>query len=120
MVFGLAFQVLLAKRLPRARRRRHEDARLRAVDPRAPGPFGARHLAGRGELGGRLAEVPDAPLAILGVPVGRPLLQDASLEELVLDAHTGHAEDAADPVSDPVYVHGRLAVLRPAVAEGRP
>src|SRR5205814_171506 len=95
MVLGVALVELLPARLAGVRVNRHVDPRHGTVPACLPGALCARDVAAGVELGGRLAEVPDVALPILGVPVGRALAKlPAQIEPIFHD----DARDALDPL----------------------
>src|SRR5581483_10148967 len=77
VILGVALPVLLEAGRTDARLGGHQDPGAGALHARLPGPFPRRHLAAAVELCSVLAEIPDVPLAVLRVPVLRPLGEPA-------------------------------------------
>src|SRR5262245_33538585 len=96
----------------------HDEARHGAVEAGAPALAG-NHLPGL-EFLRVLAEVPDIALAILRVVAEVFLRLFAGEGHVVLDNDAGHAGDLYGPVGDRNNPVRELAVLLPAVGEGRP
>src|SRR3954465_5176716 len=93
MVFGFAFEELLAAHESDLWMSRDQDSGASAFDPGFEGAFGARRLALRVQLFGFLTEVPDVPVAVLGIEVVRHLLGLAFYRDDVVDDGRADAED---------------------------
>ena len=110
-VLGFALVVLLAVGLADLWRSRHDDAGLGAVHAGLPGALRADLAVG--VLLRLLAEVPDVPVTVLGVPVERVLDHLAVLAHHVVHDRGGDAEDLSRLVGD-----GDLDLLLAALAVG--
>src|SRR5205807_10540794 len=75
VVLRVALVVLLPRRLADPRMPREVDARHRAVPAGLPRSLRALDVPVLVELRGCLSEVPDVAVPVLGVPVGRALLE---------------------------------------------
>src|SRR4029079_4665170 len=118
-VLGDAGLVLLAVRTPRDRDGRHDDPGLPAFHFRGPGAFGA-DATEREVLLRVLAEVPDVPLLVLGVPVVGVFLHGAVVLLDIVDDGARHAEDHLRVVRDRDLVHADLPPLALAEPVRRP
>src|SRR6185436_16263789 len=110
-VLGVAREELLPAALPDVRVGGHEDAGDRAFAACLPAALGGLDAAVAPELGGRLAEVPDVAVPVLGVPVLGSLLEPPAQEEPVADHGAANAFDRLRLRGDPEDVAGGLTVL---------
>src|SRR4029453_9546454 len=77
---------------------RHDDARLRAVDPRFPRVAGLDETTAL-QLEGVLTHVPDVAVLVLGVPIEGPFHRGTVLGDRVPNDRRPDAEDHLRPVS---------------------
>src|SRR5204862_2914759 len=95
----------------------HEAPLPGAVVSGLPRAFGAHHMAVLVQRLGRLAEIPDIPVPVLGVPIDGVLGQPAAEIQAISDDATAHTEDHLRSARDAEAVDRRLTVLHALVHE---
>jgi signal transduction histidine kinase len=121
LILGVSAEELLPVRVGGVRVDGHDDPRDRAVHPRLPRAFPAAHASLPGVRSGLLAEVPDVPEVVVGVPVVRPLGDRAVVRAAEHVEHHGRSDslDRLRPVGGGHPLPEPVAVLAAVVMQHR-